>query len=160
MELQLSYAEMDDLLQHAYSFVAANQPSQRSSPRQRHGANLQRELSPERYNVGVQTDSPRSLGPASSQYQHQNDCKALEQSNDLEEFKHEARAWYRCCKADPGKVLWNAIHFFFVSEVKKQRYRLFDTHCTCYERPSPSASEQMVRRSSDSSQSSLSSMGY
>jgi hypothetical protein len=103
-------------------------------------SSLPREGSPEQRNTGVQTDfTSRSLSLISShsQYQHKADCEARPQSEDLEDFKSLARAWYLTCKADPGKELWNIMHFFLVAAVQNQRYLLFDTRCICYERSSP-----------------------
>ena len=82
---------------------------------------LQREPSPEQHNAGVQTDfTPRSPGPISSQFQHKADCEARPQSEDLDEFKCLARAWYLACKADPGKELWNIMHFFWLQLSKSK----------------------------------------
>jgi hypothetical protein len=77
-----------------------------------------REGSPEQRNADVQTDfTPQSLSLISShsQYQHKADCEARPQSEDLEDFKSLARAWYLTCQADPGKELWNINYAFFFS---------------------------------------------
>ena len=99
----------------------------------------------ERHDVGIQTDlSPRSQGPTSSQYEHNKGCEALEESEDLEQCKLVARAWYRTCKIDQGKELWNTLHFFLVATVQNQRLCLFDARCVCLERFSDSDSSSSL----------------
>ncbi len=108
-------------------------------------SSLQREGSPEQRNAGVQTDfTPRSLSLISShsQYQHKADCEARPQSEDLEDFKSLARAWYLTCKADPGKELWNIMHFFWwqLSKTKGIFYLMPDAFATNVPRPEATSS--------------------
>ena len=110
-----------------------------------------REGSPEQRNADVQTDfTPRSLSLISShsQYQHKADCEARPQSEDLEDFKSLARAWYLTCQANPGKELWNINYAFFfkwrLSKTKGIFYLIPDAFATNIPRPEATSSRHFL----------------